>query len=198
MYIPNIYIHIHTYIYMYIYMCIRICIWRSLHNRFFLLRTHCNALQHIATLCITLQFTATHRTHYNSMHIWQVVIRSLHSDMNTSQRTATHCNTLQQWHATTQPLHAALNTLQRTVTYCNALQLTETHCNSLQRWQVITQSLHAATNTAPFKDFYKFAFRFSRYVSTVRVRAHTQKYTHTSLRVCVYCVCVHTSTTTYT
>jgi len=87
--------------------------------------------QNTATLCNTLQHTATHcnnhDTHNNSfVRIWDLFTKAiLHSELSscsTLQHTATHCNTLQHnaQHCTT--LHHS--------TYCTTLQHTATHCNT--------------------------------------------------------------------
>jgi len=60
--------------------------------------THCNTLQHYATLCNKLQ----HTTYYYNI---------LQDETSSLQHTATHCKTLQH-----------CNTLQHTATHCNTLQ----------------------------------------------------------------------------
>ena len=83
--------------------------------------SHCNTLQHTATLCCTLcillydlQHTATH--------------------CNTLQHTATHCYTHMQVRKTLALQHTGThsNTLQHTATHCSTLQHTATHCSTLQ------------------------------------------------------------------
>jgi len=70
--------------------------------------THCNTLQHTASLRHSLQQTATHCL------------------------TATHCNTLQ--HTATHCLTAThCNTLQHTATHCNTLQHTASLRHSLRQ-----------------------------------------------------------------
>jgi len=74
-------------------------------------------LQHAATHCIILQYTAHAATHRNTL-----------------QRTATHCNTLQ--HAATRcsTLQHG-NTLEKGTScrhQCNTLQHTASYCNTLQ------------------------------------------------------------------
>ena len=108
-------------------------------------------IRHTATLCNTLQHTATHctySTHCNTLHLLEplqhtALLRHLNrhsrsvkerglsewvyaTDCNILQQTATDCNTLQL-------TVTDCNRLQRTATHCNALQRAATHCNALQR-----------------------------------------------------------------
>jgi len=86
--------------------------------------SHCNALQHTATLCNTMQRSATH---YNALQHTATLC-------NTLQRSATHCNALQ--HTAT-----LCNILQRSATHCNALQHTATLCNTLQHTATLCNTL---------------------------------------------------------
>jgi len=91
------------------------------------------ALQYTATHCNSLQLTATHRTHRNTLHTVQA-LRSTACGHADKCVTATHCNTLQHTatHYTLRGLCAARcavngNTLQHTATHCNTTQHS-THC----------------------------------------------------------------------
>jgi len=73
---------------------------------------HCNKLQHIASLCNTLQHAGSH----SKKPFWSILAVT----WSTLQHTATHCTTLQ---------HIAphCNTLHHTATHCNTLQHAEPH-----------------------------------------------------------------------
>jgi len=75
--------------------------------------THRNTLQHSATLCNTLQHTATHQVH-NRKHACATHPSKTATHSNTQQHTATHSNTQQ---------HTAIqrNILQHKPTQCNTV-----------------------------------------------------------------------------
>ena len=124
--------------------------------------THCDALQPVATLCNTVQHTATAPRDREAAHA-RGALSATHcstaqpsaTHCNTLQHTTTHCNTLQ--HTATQArlererkrererdavvmieeVQAHSSTLHHTATHCNPLQHTATRCNTL---------LHTATH----------------------------------------------------
>ena len=99
-------------------------------------QTHCNTLQHTATLrhtathCNTQQHTATV---IPQPQYWNPTSSLQHtaSKCRTLQHTATHCNTLQHTakYCNCHTLASILRPNKLTATHCNTLQHTATHCN---------------------------------------------------------------------
>ena len=103
------------------------------------------SLQHTATVCSTLQYTATHCTHCTHCTIQHhsathCTTFSLRRDVRTRlQHNTTHCNTLH---------HTAIycTTLQHIAPHCTTLHHTAPHCTTLHHTAPRCTTLH---HTAP-------------------------------------------------
>ena len=122
-----------------------------------LLKLHtCNTLQHTATYCNILKYTATHCSNTLPHTATQCnTLQHTTTRCDTLKHTATHCNTLK--YAATQCSnilpHTAThwNTPQHSATHCNKLEHTATH-NTLRHTAIHRSTLqHTAThcNTLP-------------------------------------------------
>ena len=125
------------------------------------IHTHCNTLQHSATLCNAVQRVGVPLSYMSvraaagvpRADIKSRALQHTATHCNTLPHTATHCNTLQRIAMHCNALQhtsvhfsylstlcvpcfgrnlAHWNTLQHTATHCNTLQHTATHCNTLQ------------------------------------------------------------------
>ena len=131
-------------------------------------------LQHAATHCIILQYTAHAATHRNTL-----------------QRTATHCNTLQ--HAATRcsTLQHG-NTLEKGTScrhQCNTLQHTASYCNTLQG-HILQAPMQHTTEPQSTTSY------LSAHTAT---HSNNQQYTATPSNTCVAAqpavCCCHTHNT---
>jgi len=86
--------------------------------------THCNTLQHTATIRRTCANSLVHAIQKTQYRLQHAAAHWTATHCNTLQHTATRCNTLQH----TELQHTAAHW---TATHCNTLQHTATHCNTL-------------------------------------------------------------------
>jgi len=148
--------------------------------------THCNTLPYTATLthshsaashCDTLQHTATH---YNTLQ---------HSHTCTlPHRTVTHYNTLQ--HSTHSHFATHRNTLQHTATHCSTLQHIATHCNTLQHTATHCNTLQHS-NVGPQDDGIAFVsppFSALRlHILITECKTHTATHCNTLQHTATHC-----------
>ena len=95
------------------------CMYSAVEKAHQHVATHCNILQHTATLCSTHCNTYCNTLRKSTALVLHIFRELIVCPTYTLPRTATHCNTL---HNATH-----YNTLQHTATRCNTLQFTATH-----------------------------------------------------------------------